>query len=178
VPGLFRAYRAGNVTLVTDARSGHTQYQYDGLNRRVQTTVAMGAVTQVHYDLDGNVDLFLANGHPDDMIDKYSQMVRYREPLLLFHQENGKFRNVSVDAGPVFQKMFPARGLAIGDFHNDGRIGVLIGNNGGPPVLLRNNASEGNHWLGLKLEGTKCNRDAIGAKITWSVKGVTRSRLK
>jgi hypothetical protein len=130
------------------------------------------------YDNDGSLDLFLANGHPDDMIDKYSQMVKYREPLLLFHQENGKFRNVSSEAGPVFTKMFPARGLAIGDFHNDGRIGVLIGNNGGAPVLLRNNVTQGNHWLGLKLQGTKCNRDAIGAKITWSVNGVTRWRLK
>jgi predicted NUDIX family NTP pyrophosphohydrolase len=68
--------------------------------------------------------------------------------------------------------------LAIGDFNNDGRIDVLIGNNGGAPLLLRNNAGARNHWLGVKLQGTKCNRDAIGAKITWSAGGVTRSRLK
>jgi hypothetical protein len=130
------------------------------------------------YDNDGLVDLFLANGHPDDMIDNYSQQVKYKEPLLLFHQANGQLHNVSAQAGPVFSKMFPARGLAIGDFNNNGRLDVLIGNNGGPPVLLRNNAGEGNHWLGIKLQGTKCNRDAIGARITWSAGGVTRTRLK
>ncbi len=130
------------------------------------------------YDNDGAVDLLLANGHPDDMIDNYSQQVRYREPLLLFHREDGKYRNVSAEAGPVFSKAFPARGLAIGDFNNDGRIDVLIGNNGGAPVLLRNRAGQGNHWLGIRLQGTKCNRDAIGAKITWSAGGVTRARLK
>lgn len=130
------------------------------------------------YDNDGALDLILANGHPDDMIDNYSQQVKYREPLVLFHQENGKFRNVSADGGPAFTKSFPARGLAVGDFNNDGRVDVLIGNNGGAPVLLRNNAGSGNHWVGLKLQGVKCNRDAIGAKITWSAGGVTRSRLK
>ena len=57
-------------------------------------------------------------------------------------------------------------------------IDVLIGNNGGAPVLLKNNAGEGNHWVGIKLQGTACNRDAIGATITWSVGGKTRSRLK
>jgi enediyne biosynthesis protein E4 len=134
------------------------------------------------YDNDGALDLFLANGHPDDMIGDYSQQVKYREPPLLFHQENGKFRNVSAEAGPVFTKAFAARGLAIGDFNNDGRIDVLIGSNGGAPVLLRNVAGQaagnGNHWVGLKLQGTTCNRDAIGARITWSAGGVTRSRLK
>jgi hypothetical protein len=131
------------------------------------------------WNLDGELDLILANGHPDDMIDNYSQQVKYKEPLVLFEQQkDGKLKNVSADAGPVFQKMFPARGLAIGDYNNDGRIDVLIGNNGGPPVLLRNNAAPDHHWLGLKLVGTKCNRDAIGARLTWSVAGVKHTRLK
>jgi hypothetical protein len=131
------------------------------------------------YDNDGQLDLILANGHPDDMIDNYSQQVKYREPLLLFHNEGGsKLRNVSSDSGPVFTKAFPARGLAVGDFNNDGLPDILIGNNGSPPVLLRNNCASGNHWLGLKLRGVKCNRDAVGAKITWSAGGAVRSRMK
>jgi len=130
------------------------------------------------YDNDGFVDLLLANGHPDDMIDQYSQQVKYREPLLLFHNDGTKLSNVSEQGGPVFRKAFPARGLAVGDYNNDGRIDVLIGNNGGPPVLLKNNGGEGNHWLGVKLQGANCNRDAIGATITWSAGGVKRSRFK
>ena len=130
------------------------------------------------YDNDGLVDLFLANGHPDDMIENYSQQVRYKEPLVLFHHDGTKLTDVSATAGPVFKKFFPARGLAIGDYNNDGRIDVLIGNNGGAPVLLKNNAGEGNHWLGVLLQGTSCNRDAIGATITWSANGVTRRRYK
>ena len=92
------------------------------------------------YDNDGIVDLFLANGHPDDMIELYSQQVRYKEPLLLFHNDGKKLADVSAQAGPAFQKSFPARGLAVGDYNNDGSIDVLIGNNGGAPVLLKNNA--------------------------------------
>jgi len=130
------------------------------------------------YDNDGNVDLILANGHPDDMIENYSAQVKYQEPMLLFHQSDGKLQNVTADAGPAFTKSYPARGLAVGDFNNDGLVDVLIATNGGPPVLLRNQAGVGNHWLGVKLEGVKCNRDAIGARIRWSAGGVVRSRIK
>jgi enediyne biosynthesis protein E4 len=131
------------------------------------------------YDNNGDVDLILANGHPDDMIESYSQQVHYKEPLLLFHQgRDGKLNNVSDQAGPVFQKAFAARGLAVGDYNNDGAVDVLVANNGGAPVLLRNNAAKGNNWLGLKLEGVTCNRDSIGTKITWRTGGKTFRRLK
>ena len=131
------------------------------------------------YDNDGAIDLILANGHPDDMIDQYSLQVTYKEPLLLFHSgEDGKLHNVSNQGGTAFQRTFSARGLAVGDYNNDGALDVIICNNGGRPVLLRNNAAKGNNWLGLKLEGVQCNRDAIGAKIYWTAQGKQRSRLK
>jgi enediyne biosynthesis protein E4 len=131
------------------------------------------------FNNDGSVDLFLANGHPDDMIDNYSLQVKYKEPLLLFQGgENGKLRNISSLAGPAFQKAYAARGLAVGDYDNDGAVDVLVANNGGAPVLLKNNAAKNNNWLGIKLEGVTCNRDAIGAKMIWTVGGKTMTRLK
>jgi hypothetical protein len=96
----------------------------------------------------------------------------------LFHQEDGRLRDVSSAAGPVFDRSYPARGLAVGDFNNDGRPDVLIAMNGGTPLLLENRSGRGNHWLGLKLQGVTCNRDAIGARIRWSAGGAVRSRLK
>ncbi|MGA7412039.1 MAG: FG-GAP-like repeat-containing protein [Bryobacteraceae bacterium] len=131
------------------------------------------------YDNDGALDLILANGHPDDMIENYSQQVRYREPLLLFHQDaSGKLQNVSDQAGPVFQRLYPARGLAVCDYNNDGAPDVLVMNNGGSPVLLRNHAAKGNNWLGIRLEGVTSNRDAIGTRLIWKAGGKTFRRLK
>jgi hypothetical protein len=129
-------------------------------------------------DNDGRVDLLLANGHPDDMIARRAPDVAYQEPLLLFHHDGRRLRNISAQGGAVFGRSFAARGLAVGDFDNDGRVDVLVGCNGEPPLLLRNVAMAGNHWAGLKLHGRRCNRDAVGARITWSAGGVTRSRLK
>jgi hypothetical protein len=149
-------------------------------NEVAQTTRLMSGwgLKFFDFDNDGNLDLFLANGHPDDQVDKYANQVRYREPLLLFRGDGTRLRNISKQAGPVFEKSFPARGLAVGDYDNDGRLDVLVGNNGEAPVLLKNNGGPGNHWVGLRLVGTTCNRDAVGALITWSVVGVKRSRLK
>jgi enediyne biosynthesis protein E4 len=130
------------------------------------------------FDNDGAVDLLLANGHPDDMVEIVSTGVKYREPLLLFRQEAGILRNISSEAGPVFAKSFASRGLAIGDFDNDGRSDVLVGVNGEAPLLLKNNAGKENHWLGIKLQGVHCNRDAIGARLTWSVGGSHKTKLK
>jgi len=130
------------------------------------------------YDNDGELDLILANGFPDDLVEEFSSEVKYREPLLLFRNTGSRFENVSANSGPVFQKSFAARGLALGDFNNDGAVDALISVNDGPPVLLRNNIGRQNHWLGIKLVGTKSNRDAVAAHITYKAGDLKRSRMK
>src|SRR6202161_3178933 len=130
------------------------------------------------YDNDGNLDLILANGHPDDLIEKIHDNVKYREPLLLFHNSGSGLKNVSRESGPAFATPMSARGLALGDFNNDGALDVLISNNNEAPVLLRNNVGSGNHWLGLKLVGKRANIDAVGARVTYQAGDLKRSRTK
>ena len=130
------------------------------------------------YDNDGNLDLILANGFPDDLVEEFSSLVKYHEPLLLFQNSGHGFKNVSDQGGPVFSKSFSARGLALGDFNNDGAVDVLVGVNDGAPVLLQNNAGTKNHWLGIKLVGTKSNVDAVGARVTYQAGDLKRGRMK
>ena len=130
------------------------------------------------YDNDGNLDLLLANGNPDDLISTLHGEVTYEEPLLLFHNNGKFFENVSAQSGPLFSRHMSSRGLAIGDFDNDGAVDVLISINDGAPLLMKNTAAAGNHWLGLRLIGKKSNRDAVGARVTYQAGDLTRNRMK
>jgi hypothetical protein len=129
-------------------------------------------------DLDGDLDLFLVNGHPDDMIEKRMPKVKYREPLLYFENTGRGYRAVSAQSGAVFKRDFSGRGMAAGDYDNDGDTDVLVSNNGEAPLLLRNEGGSRAHWLGLQLVATRSNPAAVGALLTWQAGGVKRSRLK
>ncbi|MBL8221570.1 MAG: VCBS repeat-containing protein, partial [Bryobacterales bacterium] len=94
------------------------------------------------FDNDGVTDLLVANGHPDDMVNDRTPQVKYREPLLLFQQSGGEFRNVSAMAGSAFQRDYSARGLAVGDYDNDGFEDVFL-YKWGKPELLHNNGGKG-----------------------------------
>ena len=130
------------------------------------------------FDNDGNLDLLLCNGHPDDTIEARFSQVKYKEPMFLFRNTGSGFENVSRQSGPVFSRSVAARGMALGDFNNDGAIDVLVAVNNEAPILLRNNSGVENHWLGVRLVGRKCNPDALGALITYREGDLKRSRFK
>lgn len=116
-------------------------------------------------DNDGLRDVFVAQSHVLDTIEKTNPYLKYKQtPLLMLNNGKG-FVNVSATAGPVFNNSIAGRGAAFGDLNNDGQIDVVVGVLDGQPVLLRNNGTK-NHWLGLSLVGSKSNRNGIGARIT------------
>ncbi|HKV78434.1 MAG TPA: CRTAC1 family protein [Candidatus Sulfotelmatobacter sp.] len=118
------------------------------------------------YDNDGWRDLFLANGHVLDNIERYHADTKYAEPKMMFRNTgHGIFENVSDQLGPDFQLPRVSRGAAIGDFDNDGDLDILINNCGQSPQLLRNDGGNANHWLEILLIGTKSNRDGVGARL-------------
>ena len=130
------------------------------------------------FDNDGDPDLVLANGHPDDMIGMFKPLVSYKQELLLFENTGNDFLNVSAAAGEVFVGEYAARGLAVGDYDNDGDGDVLVSNNGGAPLLLRNATARRNNWIGLRFVATRSNAEAVGTVISWSADGTERSRFR
>jgi hypothetical protein len=159
----------------------------DGGFEDVATAAGIGMSTRwmsgwglkfLDYDNDGDVDLIAANGFPDDLLDEKSGAIQWRQKLLLFHHEGKKFRDVSGESGPVFAGAYPARGLAIGDFDNDGGVDVVIVNNDAAPLLLRNKVGRSNNWVGVGLVGKKCNRDAVGARLTYQAGDLKREKMK
>jgi len=117
------------------------------------------------FDNDGHKDLFMANSHVSENADSYGRD-RYRQTNALFRNlGNGRFENVTPQAGSALQAVAAHRGCAFGDLNNDGRIDVVVSAIGEPAKVLYNISSRENHWILIQLEGTKSNRDGIGSKI-------------
>jgi enediyne biosynthesis protein E4 len=134
----------------------------------------LGRMTMTHsgwgfrffdYDNDGWKDLLIAQGHDLDNIQLTFPNLRYREPMLLARNTGQSFVDVSKQAGSIFDQAWVGRGLAIGDFDNDGRVDAVVTTNDGPAYVLHNDTTTQNHWITLDLVGHKSNRDAIGAVV-------------
>ncbi len=129
-------------------------------------------------NLDGFLDLAVANGHIDQTVRNIRGNVGYAQPPHLFlNNGNGKFRDVAAEVGGGFDKPKVGRGLAYGDFDRDGDLDLLMTTNNGPAYLFRNDVASGNHGVRVRLIGTKSNRDAIGATVRIFYNGQSQSRM-
>ena len=118
------------------------------------------------FDNDGWKDLFVARANVMDNISEAIPARRYPEPNTVFRNlGQGKFQDVSATAGADFQKEAAHRGVAFGDIDNDGRVDMVVSVLNGPAEFFHNISNTANHWILLKLVGTKSNRMGIGAQV-------------
>ena len=158
----------------------------DGFLEEVSDRTGITAVTQrvlsfgggfFDYDNDGHLDLFIANGHVYQGVEKTAPDIHYKQINTLFHNEaNGKFADVTAQSGDGFSIPRLGRGAAFADFDNDGFMDVVVANNGDPPMLLRNSGGAGHHFVNFTLIGTKSNRDAMGARVKLRAGGSNQIR--
>jgi len=164
--------------VVTDlANQRYALYQNKGSGSftYASNTSGIGQMTMAHsgwgvrfldYDNDGWKDLLIAQGHDLDTIELNYPNLRYREPMLLARNTGRGFVDVSAQSGNVFHQAWVARGLAVGDIDNDGRVDAVVTTNDGSVHVLHNETVTQNHWILLHLVGHKSNRDAIGAEVS------------
>jgi hypothetical protein len=133
----------------------------------------IGSITMMHsgwgtrfidYDNDGYKDLFVAQGHVMDNIERSQPWIHHKESLLLMRNNANHFVDVSSSSGKPFLVPMAARGAAFGDLNNDGFLDIVISCNDGTPLVLMNRGND-NHWLIIDTKGTKSNRDGIGARV-------------
>jgi hypothetical protein len=160
----------------TDAASGHFTDVADqtGLFEPSLAFLTFG-VAFVDYDGDGYKDVVTANGHVDEKIHAGSS-VEFEQPLLAFHNTGGgRFVPAGASLGPVFAEKRLWRGLAVGDFDNDGDPDLLVSASDARPALLRNDGGNGNGWLQVQAIGAVKNREGIGTRVTVTANGLRQT---
>ena len=166
--GLYRPIGRGNYT---DAAMNA------GIGAASRNTLGFGCVF-ADVNLDGYLDLVVANGHIDDTVRNIRGNVGYAQPPQLFlNHGDGTFHDAAAEAGSEFARPRIGRGLAYGDINRDGSLDLLLTTNGGPAKLFRNDQLAGNRSVRFRLVGTKSNRDAIGASVRIFHGGSSQSRL-
>jgi len=120
----------------------------------------------VDFDNDGDRDIFVACGHLQDNVDKYDDVTSYHQyNLLLANDGAGRFVDVSAGGGSGMRVRRSSRGAGFDDMDNDGDVDVVILNSRAEPTLLRNDTARKGHWLQVQLQGTRTNRDGVGAHV-------------
>jgi hypothetical protein len=143
-----------------------------GITVATRPYVAFGA-RFFDFDNDGRRDLFIANGHVRDNPERVDPAIHYRQPMQLFRNEGpaAGFRDLSAEAGPAFAHPIVGRAAAFGDLDNDGDVDLLVVDADGPPLLLRNEVGNRQHWLTVRAQTGAGKRDAIGARIAVTAGG-------
>jgi hypothetical protein len=120
----------------------------------------------VDFDNDGDRDLYIACGHLQDNVELWDDTSRYEAPsILLENTGRGKFVDISAQSGDGLAAKRSSRGAAFDDLDNDGDLDVVVLNSRREPTLLRNDSPARNHWIQIRLRGTRSNRDGIGARV-------------
>jgi enediyne biosynthesis protein E4 len=160
------------VTDLSNERYRLFRHNGDGSFRDVTNSSGLGGITLAFsgwstrlfdYDNDGWKDIFVAQGHVMDTIEKTAPNLKYEQPPLLLRNESGRF--VRVMAGEAFHQPWAGRGAAFGDLDNDGDIDIVVSNVGQSALVLRNDGGNKNNWLGIRAIGTASNRDGIGCRV-------------
>jgi enediyne biosynthesis protein E4 len=148
-----------------------------GIGQASRTRLGFGCAF-LDIDLDGHLDLVAVNGHIDETVRNISGNHGFAQsPLLFLNDGKGQFRDVAAQSGGGFSAAKVARGIAYGDFDHDGDVDLLVTTNQGPAFLYRNDVLNGNRSLRLQLQGTKSNRDGIGAVVRVTTPDGTQSRM-
>jgi hypothetical protein len=126
------------------------------------------------YDNDGDLDIYVTNGHVIDNVALYHPQLRYRQTDLLYENTGGRFRDVSAASGPAFRIEHVGRGAAAGDYDNDGDLDLAVSECGGRPLLLRNDGGSRNRSIAISARGRASNRFGFGARVRVTAGGRTQ----